>query len=97
LFLPLGVARHKAHEEGVRLPYKEFKVPGFDRPVFLLHNDDWSGMAAIEWWDHTYHRIEIPAAVILMISFRESKQLILDGIELHLATLFHEHEGKKNT
>lgn len=56
---------------------KEFSLPGFDRPVFVRHNDDWTGLAIVEWWDDKYRRVEVPARLILMLSFGVTKHWIL--------------------
>jgi len=69
---------------------KEYTVPGFDLPVIVHHNDDWSGLVVIEWFDsreETYRHTEIPAAVILAISFRETRAMILSELETALEAL----------
>ncbi len=63
------------------MKFKEYKLPGFDRPVFLHHNEDWSGMVIVEWWEDTFRRVELPARLILALSFVETKQWMLTEIE----------------
>lgn len=40
-------------------------------------------MAVIEWWDDeaNHHLVEIPAQIILLLSFTETKKWILSEIE----------------
>lgn len=68
---------------------REFKLRGFDRPVFVHHNEDWSGVAIVEWWEDKFMRAEVPARVILLLSFAVTKHWILPNLEAN-------NEGRSN-
>lgn len=63
------------------MKFKEYKVAGLDRPVLVHHQEDWAGEAIIEWWDETYHQVRLPAKILLMLSFTETKRWVLEQLE----------------
>lgn len=70
------------------MTYEEFKLPGFERPVFVHHEEDWSGMAIIEWWDKKPVRVEVPGRLLLALSFDATRTWVINEIEHALKTKF---------
>lgn len=69
---------------------REFVIPGFEAAVLLHHNDDWSGVAVIEWTDMSnqqHHVVKIPARILLQLSFQETKAWMLGEVGRALAKL----------
>jgi hypothetical protein len=69
---------------------EEFVLSGFEFPVLVTHEEDWSGMAIIEWTDpHTQrHRlVEIPSEVLLFLSINQTKRWVLAELEAAIERL----------
>ncbi len=69
---------------------EEYKLSGFEFPVLVHHEEDWSGMMVIEWADpHTNeHRlVEVPAGILLFLSIRETKTWVLAELEAAIERL----------
>jgi len=59
---------------------EEFEIPGFEFPVRVTHEEDWSGMVQLEWIDTSSsceRLVEIPAAILLYLSIDQTKNWVL--------------------
>jgi hypothetical protein len=71
---------------------REYQVPGFEAPVIVHRNEDWSGVMVIEWTDvlkGQHHVITIPAKILLWASMQETKETLLNEVRHAL----HRFEG----
>ena len=61
---------------------REYQLPGFDHPVIVHRNDDWSGNVVVQWSDAiaSNHMTELPARLLLALSFKETKAYVLDQL-----------------
>jgi hypothetical protein len=69
---------------------REYRVPGFEAPVTVHRNEDWSGIVVIEWTDvvnQQHHRTQIPAQLLMWVSFKETKAWMLEEVGRALARL----------
>ena len=63
---------------------EEFDIPGFEFPVRVTHEEDWSGMVQLEWIDASSSRqrlVEIPAGILLHLSINQTKSWVLAEVE----------------
>lgn len=63
---------------------EEFNIPGFEFPVRVTHEEDWSGMVRLEWIDTPSSRqrlVEIPAGILLYLSINQTKNWVLAEVE----------------
>ena len=65
----------------------KFEIPGLPRPVTVIHDGDWDGMATVIWEDADgeFQRAELPAPVLIrlgeQVAFNQMKGKIISFLE----------------
>ncbi len=65
----------------------KFEIPGFPRPVTVMHDEDWGGVATVMWEgaDGEFQRAEIPALILIRLgeqaAFNRVKNEIISFLE----------------
>ena len=64
-----------------------FEIPGFPRPVTVIHDGDWSGTAIVSWEDvdGEFQRANIPASLLVQlgqkVAFEYTKNEVINFLE----------------
>ena len=79
---------------------REFKLRGFQYPVFLHRLDDWSKMAIIQWTDEYTQEpcsAEIPAELLLRLSIEDTKRFVLNAVAHTIERLGERHDEEETS